>query len=317
MHAMPAKEIAETAPVLHEVGEEVGEIVRRRDGWYVLSRKGRNMGGPYWHRGYAVKRQEQVEYFKHGGSKAGEGAGEGPDEQKHTVRVFQRTATGKVHEVKKLRSHVRSEGAANAVAKHYRSQGYVTTVAQTERRRKENPAEGIVDKIKDALTPKDEKKKQPVKGACLPTIKIERSEHYNECLARAEKLGPIKSPAKVYELLGPSLEKEEQEVLIVVPLDVKYRLRGGVVEAHRGSRSRVEVAGADILRAVLITGASYFILVHCHPSGKATASPADKKLTTAVGKAAHGIDVVLLDHIVIGRGQYYSIREKKLYRVKK
>jgi len=45
-------------------------IVKRKDGYYVLSeKKRRNMGGPYKTRKEAVKRLGQVEYFKHLGKK--------------------------------------------------------------------------------------------------------------------------------------------------------------------------------------------------------------------------------------------------------
>jgi len=40
-------------------------IVKRKDGYYVLSEKTRrNMGGPYKTRKEAKKRLQQVEYFK-------------------------------------------------------------------------------------------------------------------------------------------------------------------------------------------------------------------------------------------------------------
>ena len=40
-------------------------IVKRKDGYYVLSEKTRrNMGGPYKTRKEAIKRLQQVEYFK-------------------------------------------------------------------------------------------------------------------------------------------------------------------------------------------------------------------------------------------------------------
>jgi hypothetical protein len=45
-------------------------IVKRKDGYYVLSEKTRkNLGGPYKSRGEAVKRLGQVEFFKHKGGK--------------------------------------------------------------------------------------------------------------------------------------------------------------------------------------------------------------------------------------------------------
>jgi hypothetical protein len=40
-------------------------IVKRTDGWYVVSEKGKNLGGPYKSREGAEKRLKQVEYFKH------------------------------------------------------------------------------------------------------------------------------------------------------------------------------------------------------------------------------------------------------------
>jgi len=41
-------------------------IVKKKDGYYVLSEKTRrNLGGPYKTRGEAVNRLRQVEFFKH------------------------------------------------------------------------------------------------------------------------------------------------------------------------------------------------------------------------------------------------------------
>ena len=41
-------------------------IVKRKNGYYVLSEKARkNLGGPYKSRAEAAKRLRQVEFFKH------------------------------------------------------------------------------------------------------------------------------------------------------------------------------------------------------------------------------------------------------------
>jgi hypothetical protein len=39
-------------------------IVKRKDGYHVVSEKGRNLGGPYKTREAAKKRLKQVEHFK-------------------------------------------------------------------------------------------------------------------------------------------------------------------------------------------------------------------------------------------------------------
>ncbi len=44
-------------------------IRKKKDGYHVLSEKGKNLGGPYKTREEAEKRLKQVEFFKHKGSK--------------------------------------------------------------------------------------------------------------------------------------------------------------------------------------------------------------------------------------------------------
>ena len=40
-------------------------IIKRPNGYYVKSEKGKNLGGPYKTREAAAKRLRQVEFFKH------------------------------------------------------------------------------------------------------------------------------------------------------------------------------------------------------------------------------------------------------------
>ena len=40
-------------------------IVKKKDGYYVKSKEGKNLGGPYTSRLGASRRLRQVEYFKH------------------------------------------------------------------------------------------------------------------------------------------------------------------------------------------------------------------------------------------------------------
>ena len=39
-------------------------IVKKKDGYHVVSEKGKNLGGPYTTKAQAVKRLKQVEHFK-------------------------------------------------------------------------------------------------------------------------------------------------------------------------------------------------------------------------------------------------------------
>ena len=45
-------------------------ITKRKDGYHVISEKaGKNLGGPYKTKAEAMKRLQQVEFFKHRGKK--------------------------------------------------------------------------------------------------------------------------------------------------------------------------------------------------------------------------------------------------------
>lgn len=149
----------------------------------------------------------------------------------------------------------------------------------------------------------------------IPWMKVERdAEAYKDVLARAKQAGPITGAQSVYDLLHATLAKEDQEVFVVVCLDTRGQLRG-VVEVHRGGRSRVAVAVPDVLRVAVASGCEAFVIVHNHPSGKADPSDADKELTTAVEEGAKATEVACVDHVIIGIGEYYSFVDKKLTRL--
>jgi DNA repair protein RadC len=67
----------------------------------------------------------------------------------------------------------------------------------------------------------------------------------------------------------------------------------------QGGMSSVGVKPGDILRAVLTSQASAFVLAHNHPSGNPRPSPEDIATTKAIGAAAQLIGVPLLDHVIV------------------
>ena len=66
----------------------------------------------------------------------------------------------------------------------------------------------------------------------------------------------------------------------------------------------------DTFKAILKhEGASNFILVHNHPSGKTEPSKADDELTKSLKEASKVMQIGFLDHCIIGdedHGDYYS-----------
>lgn len=134
--------------------------------------------------------------------------------------------------------------------------------------------------------------------------------------ALAKKYGPIKTAKDVYRVIGDAMSKETQEVFLVIPLDLRGELKAQPFEVARGQYSRVTVGIENVMAAVYASGCEAFLCAHNHPSGKATPSVADKRLTESIREAVRplGSGVTFVDHVVIGQKCAYSITEKKMYK---
>src|ERR1700751_1811800 len=78
---------------------------------------------------------------------------------------------------------------------------------------------------------------------------------------------------------------------------------------QRGTIDHTPVYPRDVVKRALELGASALILIHNHPSGDPTPSPADIRVTEDIAKAAAVFDIAVHDHLIIGRGQYSSLRD--------
>jgi DNA repair protein RadC len=56
-------------------------------------------------------------------------------------------------------------------------------------------------------------------------------------------------------------------------------------------------------------GSKGLILAHNHPSGDPSPSDADKRITRRLALVGEAMDVAILDHIVMGDGEYTSMRQ--------
>jgi DNA repair protein RadC len=148
------------------------------------------------------------------------------------------------------------------------------------------------------------------KGKCAPWIRLQRDPRpYGECVQRLGRR-PVGNGRAVYDLLAPSMLKEEIEVFIAIYLDGKHQLRG-LSEIGRGARASVEVELDDVIRTGMIDGASACVIAHNHPSGKALPSPEDVRFTLRLRDKSRDFygKTWLLDHVIIGYGEFYSFHE--------
>ena len=179
---------------------------------------------------------------------------------------------------------------------------------------------GVAERLRHALKGEPEQLFHARIGARLvraglSTEESDRVQQVMQALAAAASWWPagrqrVQSPADLAALATPLLARREQEELHVAVVDGC----NGLLALHQvyvGTATGTSVRIAELLRPVVEMGGVGFALVHNHPSGDPEPSEEDLRLTAEVVAAARLLDLEFLDHLVIGRGRWASIRSQR------
>ena len=79
-----------------------------------------------------------------------------------------------------------------------------------------------------------------------------------------------------------------------------------------GSVDEAAVYVREVIKGAVDTHATAMILVHNHPSGDPQPSRQDIQLTREIIEAARPLRIQVHDHVIVGAGKHYSMREKGL-----
>ena len=104
-----------------------------------------------------------------------------------------------------------------------------------------------------------------------------------------------------------AMQFEPVEQFRVLFLDRKNRLIADEV-LGRGTVDRAPVYPREIIKRCLALEATAIILAHNHPSGDPTPSQSDIDMTKQVQHSAKGVNVVVHDHLIIGRDNVVSFK---------
>ena len=121
----------------------------------------------------------------------------------------------------------------------------------------------------------------------------------------------VRSPADVANLLMLEMSLLEQEHLRAILLDTKNNLLR-VATVYTGSLNTAVVRVGEVFREAIRANCASIIVVHNHPSGDPTPSPEDVRVTEMLVEAGKLLDIAVLDHVVIGRNRYVSLKERGL-----
>ncbi|WP_008312644.1 RadC family protein [Leptolyngbya sp. PCC 6406] len=121
----------------------------------------------------------------------------------------------------------------------------------------------------------------------------------------------VDDPSVAAAALSHDLMWQSQERFAVLLMDVKHRILGSKVITI-GTATETLAHPRDIFREVLRHGATRIIIAHNHPSGNLDPSPEDISLTKQLLEAAQVLGIPLLDHLILGNGDYRSLRQTTL-----
>ena len=119
----------------------------------------------------------------------------------------------------------------------------------------------------------------------------------------------VTTSSDAYDLLFPKMRDLTQEAFWIILLDRRSHVIT-LEEIHRGGMAAMIVDPKIIFQRALERKACSIILSHNHPSGSATPSMEDIRLTEKIKAGGHLMDIRVLDHIIIGEGTYYSFADE-------
>lgn len=121
----------------------------------------------------------------------------------------------------------------------------------------------------------------------------------------------INSSKDSYNIIKHKLEDLPYEEFWIILLSRANKVKSTYL-ISRGGITETVVDVKIILKKAIDNLASGLILVHNHPSGNLKPSQSDLNLTKKIQSGATIMDIQLLDHLIIGDGNYYSFADNSL-----
>jgi len=116
------------------------------------------------------------------------------------------------------------------------------------------------------------------------------------------------NPRQIFEHFHTRLRDLKKEVFCVVLLDARHRIMGEE-RISEGSLTSSIVHPREVFVPAVRESAGAIVFVHNHPSGEPTPSEDDIAVTRRLEHAAELLGIRVLDHVIVGDGEYASFKE--------
>ncbi len=130
-------------------------------------------------------------------------------------------------------------------------------------------------------------------------------------LSEAKQLQTMNEPIIIAHYFNQKIGFKKQEHFEVLLLDQKNKM------IHEqtlfiGTLFSSIVHNREIFKLALQYSAAHIIIVHNHPSGDCIPSEQDILVTQNIEQAGYIMSIALLDHIIVGKNNYFSFKEHQL-----
>lgn len=121
----------------------------------------------------------------------------------------------------------------------------------------------------------------------------------------------LTSSQKVVQFISKELAECDREVLCILNCNAKCQVINMNV-VSMGSLTETLVTGRELFKSAILSNARGMILIHNHPSGDCTPSKQDVLVTERLVACGELIGITVLNHIILGRGTYLSMKEANM-----
>ncbi len=125
----------------------------------------------------------------------------------------------------------------------------------------------------------------------------------------------VKEPNDIVKILMNEMQYEKREIAKIILLNNKNNILK-IKDIAIGGNNFVTIGMKDILTEAVRENVPKIILVHNHPSGNSTPSNQDYEVTKKLETSAKILGIELIDHIVIGKSEYTSIKTIEKWKTK-
>ena len=124
-----------------------------------------------------------------------------------------------------------------------------------------------------------------------------------------DKKEKVRCPKDVYDLMKGIYFGMNTEMVSIVILDNACNVLS-IKKISSGFSNTVSLGVKEVFSEPIKHMATSIILVHNHPSGNIEPSKQDVRFSKTIAEYGKTFGIILNDHIIIGKNEYISMKEK-------